>query len=87
MFRPNHPKIKTTKYRVLTAKIQSIDSGEHTLELVRCGILLMEIVLSSRVEGWKNAVGCSDVTLTVTLTLTLTLTVGMLRASQLFKRR
>ena len=29
--------------------VPSLDSGENTLELVRCGILLMEIVLSSRV--------------------------------------
>ena len=34
---------------VLDGIIPSLDSGEHTLELVRCGILLMEIVLSSRV--------------------------------------
>ena len=32
--------------------VTSLDSG--TLELVRCGILLMEIGLSSRVEGWNS---------------------------------
>jgi len=37
--------------------VPSLDSVENTLELVRCGILLMEIVLSSRVEGFKGMVG------------------------------
>jgi len=37
----------------------------NTLELVRCGILLMEIVLSSRVEGWN----CSKLSVDQTIIL------------------
>ena len=37
-----------------TDTLPSLDSGENPLELVRCGIRLMEIGLSSRVEGWNT---------------------------------